>query len=114
MIADNRMDASETTVFLSFIKKVDGLLGQIEPSLSEWRFIDVAMSFLVKAHFCELSSGFEQLLWHIVAVEAALGESSRVSRNGSRGVFRLSLLNPKTKLNKSEMNSTSSTNYETA
>jgi len=72
---DYRMDAGETATFLSFIKKVNGLLGEIEPSLSEWRFIDVAMSFLVKAYFCEFSNGFEQLLWHIVAVEAALGES---------------------------------------
>jgi hypothetical protein len=72
---DYRMDADETAAFLSFIKKVNALLGEIEPSMPEWRFIDVAMNFLVKAFFSDFSGGIEQLLWHIVAVEATLGES---------------------------------------
>ena len=73
-VVEYSMDSPEIEEFLCFVKNVNSLLDEIEPSFLQWRFIDVAMSFLVKAFFADLSSGPEQLLWHIVAIEAVLGE----------------------------------------
>ena len=39
---------------------------------TEWHFVDVALSYLIKAFFAD---GLDQLLWHIAAIEALLGES---------------------------------------
>ena len=71
---DYSMDTNETAKFVDFVKNLKEMISEVEPSFSQWRFIDVAMNFLVKAYFSEFSDGLEQLLWHIVAVEAVLGE----------------------------------------
>jgi hypothetical protein len=40
---------------------------------SQWLFLDTSLNYLCKAFFAE---GLDQLLWHLVAVEALLGDKS--------------------------------------
>ncbi len=66
-----RLDEEETAEFCSFISEADRLIKRARVDAPEWRFADTALNFLEKAF---LSSGAEQLLWHITTVEALLGE----------------------------------------
>jgi len=64
-------DLSESeTEFRDFVKNVDALIERIN-RIPQWQFIDVALSFMEKGF---TDSGLEQLLWHITAVEALMGE----------------------------------------
>ena len=64
-------DLSESeTEFRDFVKNLDALIERIN-RISQWQFIDVALSFMEKGF---TDSGLEQLLWHITAVEALMGE----------------------------------------
>lgn len=60
----------EPKPFIDFTTKVERLLRTVTPK-QEWRFMDTALNFLEKGF---IDNGLDQLLWHITAVEALLGE----------------------------------------
>jgi hypothetical protein len=65
-------DLSESeTEFRDFVKNSGALIEKIK-QVQQWQFIDVALSFMEKGF---RDSGLEQLLWHITAIEALLGEN---------------------------------------
>jgi hypothetical protein len=63
------LSGSETE-FRDFVKNINPLVEKIK-QVPQWQFIDVALSFMEKGFS---DSGLEQLLWHITAVEALMGE----------------------------------------
>lgn len=63
------LSGSETE-FRDFVKSIDALVEKIK-QVPQWQFIDVALSFMEKGF---RDSGLEQLLWHITAIEALVGE----------------------------------------
>jgi hypothetical protein len=60
----------EPKPFIDFTTNVEKLLRTVTPK-REWRFMKTALNFLEKGF---IDNGLEQLLWHITAVEALLGE----------------------------------------
>jgi hypothetical protein len=66
------LDAKETEMFRSFLNRIDGLSERVKGSASAWPFFERSLSFLVKAFS---TYDLEQLLWHIAALEALLGEN---------------------------------------
>jgi hypothetical protein len=62
---------SEADNFQRFMQKTSDLLATLERYRDHWRFIDTALGFLLKAF---TTDGLEQLLWHITAIEAVLGQ----------------------------------------
>jgi hypothetical protein len=66
------LKSRETAKFKRVITDVKNTLDNLKiEEIDEWRFFDIAQSFLLKAFFSE---GLEQLLWHITVIEALLGE----------------------------------------
>ncbi|MDE3000534.1 MAG: HEPN domain-containing protein [Gemmatimonadota bacterium] len=65
------LSAEETRAFCHSVEKFDNQLNTIRTQTKKWRFIDVAVSHLVKAFF---AFELDQLLWHTVAIEALLGQ----------------------------------------
>src|SRR5262249_18481313 len=64
-------DISEgETEFREFVKNT-GVVVEKTKQVPQWQFMDVALSFMEKGF---RDSGLEQLLWHITAIEALLGE----------------------------------------
>lgn len=71
------MDEDETAKFQITIAKYDSQLSSIFlQDNEEWKFIEIALGYLVKAFF---SKGLDQLLWHITVIEALLGKKSDAS-----------------------------------
>lgn len=86
-----RLGAQETERFEAIIRSVNAQLHALSPLRDQWTFLDLGLSYLVKGYFAD---GLEQLLWHIVAIEALLGEkgtgvtkrlSSRIGKMCSHG-----------------------------
>ena len=65
------LSQEETEAITRFLQSVAELSKNRLLYQSEWDFIDMSLRFLVKAF---TSEGLEQLLWHMTAIEAALGE----------------------------------------
>jgi hypothetical protein len=65
------LDAKETEQFEGFLQKHSGLMTTIEPHKVHWMFLNTALGFLLKAF---TTDDLEQLLWHITAIEAVLGQ----------------------------------------
>jgi hypothetical protein len=59
--------------FSAFMVHVFGQLRTLHQCGPRWSFIETALGFLVKAF---VSKGVDQLLWHITAIEAVLGENA--------------------------------------
>lgn len=55
-----------------FLLSVSDQLGKVR-AFKEWAFLDVALNFLVKAFVNKVE--LEQMLWHITAIEATIGEN---------------------------------------
>jgi hypothetical protein len=66
------MDEDETARFQKTIAKYDRQLTSIL-LINKWSFIEIALGYLVKAFFAE---GLDQLLWHIIVIEALLGKDT--------------------------------------
>lgn len=66
------LDQRETESFIVFVRHVESLIDPLPRG--KWKFIDIALNFMRKAFF---SDGLDQLLWHIAAVDALLGDSER-------------------------------------
>ena len=67
------LNESRVAAFEEHIQRADEYLGHLRPDTKDtrWPFLKVAIDNLVKAFFTE---ELEQLLWHITALEALLGE----------------------------------------
>ena len=70
---DFPMGEKESEHFRSMVTEYDSMLSALANVPKRWNFLNVARSFFLKAFF---SDGMEQLLWHIVVVEALVGERS--------------------------------------
>ena len=77
---DFDLNESRVVAFEQCIKRADECLGHLEKKDSDtdptyrdtyWPFLKVALGNVIKAFFTD---GLEQLLWHITALEALLGE----------------------------------------
>jgi hypothetical protein len=66
------LDSKETEMFQSFLNRVDERFQKVKANASAWPFFERGLGFLVKAFF---TYDLEQLLWHIAAMEALLGEN---------------------------------------
>jgi Apea-like HEPN len=69
---------SEASHFADFLASSHHLIETIKTRKSVWRFIETGMNFLVKGF---VSTGMEQLLWHIIAIEAVFGDDSKSAVN---------------------------------
>lgn len=85
-------DEKETAAFKDFILQIEGIFVTLTPLEQGWKFLEIALGFLVKAFFAD---GLEQLLWHITALEALLGENAEGLRQ--RLASRIALICGKTK-----------------
>lgn len=65
------LDNKRIDTLKKFIQRLDHILSTLKPYRETWYFIEVAFNFFFKAFF---SSGIEQLLGHIIVLEALLGE----------------------------------------
>lgn len=65
------LDERETTDFQEIVGRFAKILSRLDLDEHGWQFVSVAGGYLTKAFFAE---GMEQLLWHITALEALLGE----------------------------------------
>ncbi len=65
------LDAEGTAQFELFIRAVTVQLQRIRSVGKPWEFVDHGLNYLLKGFF---SDGLDQLIWHIVALEALLGE----------------------------------------
>jgi len=68
-------DAEETADFQTHLSYCAEALAKLTPYLDQWRFVEVALGFLLKGF---LSENVEQLLWNITAIEAVLGERMEI------------------------------------
>ena len=75
------LEGQKTLLFKRFVREMVSLVGSLQTHQHGWRFFEVAMGFFLKAFF---SQRLEQLLWHIITLEALLGEA------GPRATKRLS------------------------
>ena len=64
------LTAEDTVRFEVFIRKVTVQLQKIRSMGELWEFVDHGLNYLLKGFF---SDGLDQLIWHIVALEAFLG-----------------------------------------
>lgn len=62
----------ETQRFLAFTKRVGSMIRSLEKDNNSWGFLEIALGYFVKAFL--VPPNLEQLLWHIVVLEALLGE----------------------------------------
>jgi len=65
-----RLDESETNYFMQFTRSIGDILHSIEFGKNGWDFFENALGYFTKAFFD--SPGLEQLLWHIVTIEALI------------------------------------------
>ena len=65
------LNESRVATFAERIQRADECLRHLETDGTRWPFLKVAIGNLIKAFFTE---ELEQLLWHITALEALLGE----------------------------------------
>jgi hypothetical protein len=65
------LNGRETQSFIRFTSRIIGLDRGLRIHENKWEFFDIALGYLAKAFFAE---DLEQLLWHITALEALVGE----------------------------------------
>ena len=68
------LDRAQTDAFEQFLNQVHDKLRIIRQVGDPWHFLQTGLSFLTKGF---VSDGLEQLLWHITALDALLGEKGR-------------------------------------
>jgi len=75
------LDAQATRRFEIFTRRAIYKLSNLKSTLGEWAFFQNAIGFLTKAYF---TKDLDQLVWHIVTLEALFGEdklgTSRLAR----------------------------------
>lgn len=70
------LDSRQTRQFARFLRETVDLLAAIKPHRKIWGFIYTALEFILKA-FSTQTPDLEQLLWHVVAIDAVLGDDGR-------------------------------------
>ncbi len=72
----------ETEELKAFMRNCSALIGRLQPYRNQWGFVETALGFLVKGFTAPPrpldlpgKGGLEQLLWHITAIEAVLGQN---------------------------------------
>jgi len=68
------LSEDETRAFESSMQRLACLRVKLQQHSEPWRFAQTALGFLLKGFTTE---GIEQLLWHITAIDAALGDKQR-------------------------------------
>ena len=66
------LDQAETQHFVTFMKHIGDMISSLEKDSDSWSFLEIALGYFVKAFLAP--PNLEQLLWHIVVLEALLGE----------------------------------------
>jgi len=66
------LDQSETQHFVIFAKHIGDMMRSLEKGSDSWSFLEIALGYFMKAFL--VPPNLEQLLWHIVVLEALLGE----------------------------------------
>ncbi len=74
-------DEAETNEFVSRVSYIAQCYNLIDPLPTEWEFFGIATRFLTKAF---IDDETEQLLWHIVAMDALLGTPNETKRLAKR------------------------------
>ena len=62
---------AETVCFSRELEKIEKQLNSIRDRGDRWNFVDVGVKYLVKAFFAD---DLDQFLWHMVALDALLGD----------------------------------------
>ncbi len=70
-VSPTRAIYPDSNSFFRTVTEFESQLNIVRAQTDRWQFIDVAVGYLVKAFF---SDELDQLLWHITAIEALLGE----------------------------------------
>jgi hypothetical protein len=65
------LDSEGTDQFNTFVQRIEHLFGSLKPQALGWEFLEIGLAYYMKAL---QSTGLEQLLWHMTALEALLGE----------------------------------------
>ena len=91
-------DEKETAAFKNNILQIECIFSLLTPMEPDWKFVEVALGFFVKAFFAD---GLEQLLWHITTLEALLGEKTENLRQ--RLASRIALVCGKTNREKKKL-----------
>lgn len=66
------LDQVETQHFITFMKHIGGIMHSLGKDNDSWSFLQIALGYFTKAFLIE--PNLEQFLWHIVVLEALLGE----------------------------------------
>lgn len=81
MVMPGRMSSAEVEGFKKFIAEKSNVTEYIKRNKSDWDFLDISLSYFKRAFF---SHRDDQILWHITAIEALIGEKNGVLDNVSR------------------------------
>ncbi len=65
------LSPGETESFKKFVCRWHEILSGLKTKENGWQFFELALDYLTKAFFTE---GIEQLLWHMIVIEALIGE----------------------------------------
>jgi len=66
------LDKAETQHFVMFMKHIGDMTHSLEKDSDNWSFVEIALGYFTKAFLTPPNP--DQLLWHIVIMEALLGE----------------------------------------
>jgi hypothetical protein len=66
-----RLSQDQTNRFEEFVQRMEGLFAELQRHQPSWEFLERALAYFMSALQTE---GQDQLLWHITAMEALLGE----------------------------------------
>lgn len=69
-----KLNSSETEQFKNFIADVKNYLDNLKIQENHWEFFETAYDYFYKGFFFE---GIEQLLWHVIVIEALIGEKGK-------------------------------------
>ena len=83
-----RFDEEGTDQFKAFVLRMEKLFGVLKPQRLGWDFLERALAYFMKA---SRSMGLEQLLWHIITMEALLGESKNSKGANERFKNRINM-----------------------
>ncbi len=68
------LSKDETKLFKEFIQNTVNLYNKLKIEENNWQFVEIALRFFIKAYF---TGDIEQLLWHVTALEALIGEKGQ-------------------------------------
>ena len=93
-------DEDGTHHFKAFVEHKEQYFGELKPREYGWEFFERAIAYFMKA---SQSTGLEQLLWHIITMEALLGENKTGGNRIFKGRINRILRNNNIKKNSGKM-----------